>query len=193
MAGIRLTGGPVPIGTAEAGNYSDRHMHSSMAETQYRQTLATVPAGPTVPAKVCRAGHPNDPDADRCWICHDRFDPAAQLVHRSPGVLARLLFEDGTAVAVADDILIGRCPPADGALATVAITGPQVSRRHLMVRIQGWRLYVSDCESTNGTFLTRPGDRGRRRIPAGGGVALRIGDLLHFGSRQARVARPTVG
>ncbi|MEM7324011.1 MAG: hypothetical protein AAF531_13060, partial [Actinomycetota bacterium] len=41
-----------------------------------------------LPAKCCPADHPNDPDADRCWICGDPFDPAAALITRVPGALA---------------------------------------------------------------------------------------------------------
>ncbi|MEM9653302.1 MAG: FHA domain-containing protein [Actinomycetota bacterium] len=145
------------------------------------------------PAKCCPADHPNDPDADRCWICGDPFDPAAALITRVPGAVARLLFEDGTAVEVADDLMIGRCPSADDRRATLTVSGRQVSRQHLVLEIRGWRLYATDWGSTNGTFITRRGARGRRRVPADDAVPLRIGDSLHFGSRQALLARPTAG
>ncbi len=105
--------------------------------------------------------------------------------------MARLLFEDGTAVEVADDLMIGRSPVSEGLRATLTVNGRQVSRQHLVLEIRGWRLYARDWGSTNGSFLTRRGERGRRRISTEDGVPLRIGDSIHFGSRQALVARPT--
>lgn len=156
-----------------------------------RARPSAVPANPPLVAKCCSADHPNDPDAESCWVCDERFDGAATLVERVPGTLARLLFEDGTAVAVADDLMIGRSPISEGLRATLTVNGRQVSRQHVVLEIRGWRLYAKDWGSTNGTFLTRRGERGRRRIPTEDGVPLRIGDSIHFGSRQALVARPT--
>ncbi len=95
--------------------------------------------------------------------------------------------EDGTAVEIADDLMVGRHPVGDHSLDTLTVTGRQVSRRHLMLEVRGWDLYVLDCESTNGTFLTRRGTRGRRRVPSDEGLGVRIGDSIHFGSRQALV------
>jgi pSer/pThr/pTyr-binding forkhead associated (FHA) protein len=152
---------------------------------------SAVPASPPLAAKCCAADHPNDPDAESCWICGNPFHGAATLVERTPGTLARLLFEDGTAVEVADDLMIGRSPVSEGLRATLTVNGRQVSRQHLVLEIRGWRLYARDWGSTNGSFLTRRGERGRRRIPTEDGVPLRIGDSIHFGSRQALVARPT--
>ena len=152
---------------------------------------SAVPTNQPLAAKCCSADHPNDPEAESCWVCDDLFRGAATLVERIPGTLARLLFEDGTAVEVADDLMIGRSPVSEGLRATLTVNGRQVSRQHLVLEIRGWRLYARDCGSTNGSFLTRRGERGRRRIPTEDGVPLRIGDSIHFGSRQALVARPT--
>ena len=155
--------------------------------------LQAVSGPAPLPAKLCRAGHPNDPRAKVCWTCDQELDPAAAVVTRVPGVLARLVLEDGTAIGLADDLMIGRSPVGEGRRATLTISGPQVSRRHLILEIDGWRIYVKDCGSTNGTFLSRRGERGRRRVPTGHHVPLRMGETIHFGSRQALVARSTAG
>lgn len=161
----------------------------------HRAVLRTVPDLDRIPTKLCPEGHPNDPAGTACRICERGFDAAAELIHMAPIALARLIFEDGTAVDLTGDLIIGRCPLADESAEagdTLTVTGPQVSRRHLMVRSRGWRLSVQDCDSTNGTFIARAGVRGRRRVPVEEATPLRVGDTLHFGTRQALVidARP---
>jgi hypothetical protein len=171
--------------------------------------LRPVPPPEAVPAKRCPAGHPNDVEATACRLCETALDPAAAVVDVRPEPLARLLLEDGTAIDLVADLVIGRCPggpgstdgfdqPGDGTVRssgahdTLTVSGRQVSRCHLVVEPRGWRLLVRDTASTNGTFVTRRGERGRRRVPEERAVTLRIGDTIHFGTRQALVvaARP---
>jgi hypothetical protein len=151
-----------------------------------------VPRPDTIPAKRCPVGHPNDPEAIACRLCDHALDPAAAVVDLIPRVLARLLLEDGAAVDLATDLMVGRCPPEDdgGPVDTLTVTGRQVSRLHLVIEVRGWRLLIRDLGSTNGTFLTRRGERGRRRVPEDRAVTLGVGDTVHFGDRQALVADP---
>ena len=152
--------------------------------------LRAVGGPAPIPTKRCPAGHPNNPDGDRCRVCDQPFHGAAEVVAVAPVALARLLLEDGTAIDVVTDLAIGRSPHGGGAADTLTVTGPQVSRRHLLLEARGWQLTVRDCGSTNGTFLTRRGERGRRRVPEDQAIPIRIGDALHFGSRQALVVQP---
>lgn len=121
--------------------------------------------------------------------CQFQFTGAAEVISMPPQIVAKLLLEDGTAVDLADDLLIGRSPLGDGATDTLTVAGRQVSRRHLLLETDGWQLCVKDCDSTNGTFLSRRGERGRRRVPSDESIVIRIGDSIHFGSRQALVVR----
>ncbi len=146
-----------------------------------------------VATKFCAHHHPNNPDSSTCRICDEAFVGAAHIVAARPGAVARLLLEDGSAIDVADDLLIGRSPGGGGPSATLTVAGRQVSRRHLVIEARGWQLYVRDCDSTNGTFLARPDERGRRRVPADRAVPVRCGDIIHFGSRQARVVPTATG
>ncbi|MEM7272987.1 MAG: FHA domain-containing protein [Actinomycetota bacterium] len=161
-----------------------------------RAGSALRPVGPlpAMPAKVCDHGHPNDPDAEVCWICTAPFAGAVLVERRSPHPVARLLLEDGTAVDLATDLVIGRSPrdDADGA-DTLTVTDPKVSRHHLRLETAGWRPWVRDCDSTNGTFLSRPGERGRRRVGLAEPSPLHLGDTIHFGSRRARIVGPGGG
>jgi hypothetical protein len=69
----------------------------------------------------------------------------------------------------------------------LTVSGRQVSRRHFAIEVRGWRLHIRDLGSTNGTFVTRRGERGRRRIPEDRSIELWVGDTIHFGERQALV------
>lgn len=152
-----------------------------------RLALRPVPAPDGVPAKRCPDGHPNDPEASVCRLCPHRLDLAASIVDLAPEALARLLLEDGTAVDLDSDLLIGRSPTVENGTETLTVAGRQVSRLHLLIEVRGWRLRVRDVESTNGTFLSRKGERGRRRIPDGVAAPVHLGDTIHFGSRQALI------
>ncbi|MGI9599118.1 MAG: FHA domain-containing protein [Acidimicrobiales bacterium] len=151
--------------------------------------LAAVAAPAPIATKLCPDNHPNDPDAEECRICDRRFEGGTEVVALEPRSVARLLLEDGSAVDVADSLMIGRSPIGSEGVDTLTVTGRQVSRRHLLLEARGWQLYVMDCDSTNGTFLTRRGEKGRRRVPVDEAIPVRIGDSIHFGSRQALVVQ----
>ena len=153
--------------------------------------LRPVPTPDGIPAKRCPVGHPNDPEAEICRLCRQPIDAATSVVDLVPRSLGRLLFEDGTAVDLVTDLWIGRCPPDEPGVESLTVTGRQVSRCHLVVQVRGWRLLVRDEGSTNGTFLTRRGERGRRRIPEDQAAPLALGDTIHFGARQALVVEPS--
>ena len=152
--------------------------------------LRPVPAPESIPAKRCPDGHPNDPEATECRLCFGPIEAAASVVDLPPQGLARLLMEDGTAVELIENLSIGRCPPEHGPTDALTVSGRQVSRHHLAIEVRGWRLLIRDLGSTNGTFVTRRGERGRRRVPEDRSVPLQIGDSLHFGDRQALVVAP---
>ncbi len=152
--------------------------------------LRPVPALHGIPAKRCPDGHPNDPEATECRLCERPIDVAASVVDLRPGPLGRLLLEDGTATALVADLAVGRCPPDDSGNETLVVAGRQISRVHFAVEVRGWRLGIRDRGSTNGTFITRRGERGRRRVPEDRSVPMAIGDAIHFGARQALIVRP---
>ena len=154
-----------------------------------RRPLALRPVPPLdgIPAKRCPAGHANDLEAMQCRLCGQAIGVATPIVDVPPEPLARILLEDGTAVDLDTDLLIGRSPSAENGTETLTVAGRQVSRRHLLIEVRGWRLRVRDVESTNGTFLSRQGERGRRRIPDGVTAPVHLGDTIHFGSRQALI------
>lgn len=149
--------------------------------------LSAVPSAESIATKCCADGHPNNPDVSVCRICGVAFRPTTQIVQMTPGAIFRLIFEDGTAIEIADDIIVGRSPVNDEVIDTLTVDDPQVSRQHFVLEARGWQLAIKDCKSMNGTFLSRRGKRGRVRVSTETGIPVQAGDTVHFGSRQALI------
>jgi hypothetical protein len=99
-------------------------------------------------------------------------------------VLALLRASDGAEVAVDRTVLVGRAPAQSvgtGArLLTVPSPGQDISRTHLQVTPDGWRVLVTDLHSTNGTLLLAPGSGERRLLTPGEPVAVELGSVLEL-------------
>jgi two-component system, cell cycle sensor histidine kinase and response regulator CckA len=74
-----------------------------------------------------------------------------------------------------DDAVVGR-----GHEATIAIEGPEISRRHARIAREGERWLLSDLGSRNGTFLNRVPVEGARPITFGDRIALGTATQLLF-------------
>ncbi len=80
---------------------------------------------------------------------------------------------------VNDKIVIGRAVSCD-----VVITSKRVSREHTQIRREGWRIFVEDLGSTNGTYLNHE----RIMTP----MQLRDGDQIQVGDVQFSFHDPDV-
>lgn len=189
--------GLCPMTTGAAAGSTDQQPASSPPPTSTPASTTPTPSGhlrpvdspELIPTKPCPAGHPNNPDSGRCRVCGVGFDSTTEIEDRWPAPPARLLLEDGSSIDLVTDLLIGRCPTDQAGRDTLTVTGPQVSRLHLVIEVDGWHVSIRDQGSTNGTYLTRRGERGRRRVPEGESMPVQIGDTIHFGSRQALVVQ----
>jgi hypothetical protein len=145
--------------------------------------LPSPPAGPTVEATVCPHGHPNPPGTTRCRECGTGIRDLRPRTVAQP-VLALLRASDGAEVAVDRTVLVGRAPAQSvgtGArLLTVPSPGQDISRTHLQVTPDGWRVLVTDLHSTNGTLLLAPGSSERRLLTPGEPVAVELGSVLEL-------------
>jgi hypothetical protein len=141
------------------------------------------PAGPTVEATVCPHGHPNPPGTTRCRECGDPIQDLRPRTVAQP-VLALLRASDGAEAAVDRTVLVGRAPAqsvgAGARLLTVPSPEQDISRTHLQVTPDGWRVLVTDLHSTNGTLLLPPGSSERRLLTPGEPVAVELGSMLEL-------------
>jgi hypothetical protein len=141
------------------------------------------PSGPTVEATVCPHGHPNPPGTTRCRTCGT---PVRDLRPRTVAqpVLALLRGSDGAEAPLDRTVLVGRAPAQTGGtgarLLTVPSPGQDISRTHVEVAPDGWRILVTDLHSTNGTLLIPPGGQEGRLLTPGEPVAVELGSVLEL-------------
>ena len=146
-----------------------------------------------VPAKLCSAGHANPPTAASCEICSDLLAPGtAKLVNLPRPSLGWLELDDGSALELDDELLIGRQPDRDpdasrANLRRVQVTGEKVSRSHVELRFSGWDVFVVDCGSTNGTFVVAHPDDQVMGLEPGQPQLVDPGAVVYFGSRSFTV------
>lgn len=120
----------------------------------------------------CADGHLNPPHADACRACGSDIFTQAPIRLDAPD-LGVLQFSHGPTVQLVRPLLIGRSPKLSGALPSggvpdlVAVPSPNqdISRTHLEVRVEGWRVMVVDRDSTNGTTVALPGRAPQRLRP----------------------------
>ena len=137
-------------------------------------------------AVLCQNGHANPPNSISCRVCGS---PLARKVPQfvAGPVLAVLRASDGSTAEVDRPVLIGRAPSADRSssrsprLMTVASPNFDISRTHLEVAPQGWRVVVTDLNSTNGTVLVRPGAVDRQQLAPGEPVTAQLGSVVELG------------
>ncbi|MDA8320872.1 MAG: FHA domain-containing protein, partial [Actinomycetota bacterium] len=119
---------------------------------------------PAVEGVYCENGHFNDPEAAFCAVCGVPIDePGLDGGRASLGVL---VLDDGSEVDLDTDYVIGREPTLDDSVAAgqaqplrlVDETGI-VSRVHVRVHLDDWRVLVTDLDSANGTRVRFPGQK----------------------------------
>ncbi|MEO1056419.1 MAG: FHA domain-containing protein [Actinomycetota bacterium] len=145
----------------------------------------------------CPVGHHNHPDAQYCSSCGRRMgvNATAVLVIGPRPPVGLFLTDDGTAIPIAGDLLLGREPEthadvADGRRQGVLLPDDSsvISRHHLAVTLDGWDVAVSDLGSANGTSVKSASTGLDYRLQPGDAVTLESGDLLDLGPITLRLS-----
>ena len=121
------------------------------------------PEVPQVHGVICARGHFNDPTSPFCASCGiSMVQQTHNLVEGPRPPLGVLVLDDGSTYVVDRDIVVGREPDTDPAVAAgdvrgIALPDPEraISRVHARVTLQGWDVLISDAGSANGTFVAR--------------------------------------
>lgn len=114
----------------------------------------------TVLGVLCPSGHANPTHRTVCRVCGQRLAGEGVRMPR-PG-LGWLVTSAGEQIELVQNVLAGRNPQASRIQGTVLprllpLPHSHVSGTHLEIRLEGWSVMVADLDSTNGTFLQRPG------------------------------------
>lgn len=134
-------------------------------EPGYAPVGAQPNAGsPVVLGIYCEYGHFTDPDAQSCVTCGTwiRERPAPPEPGPRPP-LGVLILDNGAALAVDGDYVIGREPAQDPSVASgtarplrIADAKSTISRVHARVHLEGWRVLLTDLGAANGTHVQTP-------------------------------------
>lgn len=136
-------------------------------------------------AVQCLSGHLNPASGATCRVCGT--DIQTQKPFKVDRIdLGVFRFSTGAQVRVLGPMLVGRAPKLGGEikgvvpeLVTVPSPEQDISRTHVEVRVEGWQVMVVDRDSTNGTFVSLPGQEPKRLragepfpLPVGASVSL---------------------
>ncbi|WP_244461209.1 FHA domain-containing protein, partial [Microbispora triticiradicis] len=144
---------------------------------------------PMVYGVDCKNDHFNDPRAPYCAVCGVPIDQRAVVPYKGPRPpLGALLLDDGMALPLEADYLLGRDPERapevqSGEARPARVTSPDgsVSRRHLRVFLENWDVNLLDLGSVNGTQIQPPGDPNFYDIPPNEPVPILPGTTVRIG------------
>ncbi|MEV0195677.1 protein kinase [Nonomuraea sp. NPDC050691] len=144
-------------------------------------------AAPLVYGMLCPQGHFNDPRLPDCAVCGVAMVGGVWVRQARPP-LGVLLVDDGQVLPLDRPYLVGRRPETapeveDGSAVPVPVDDREqsVSRRHLLVDMDGWDVVVVDLGSTNGTALLTPSAPGFAELPPESPVVLPPGAVIRVG------------
>ena len=126
--------------------------------------------GPAVHALLCPSAHPSPPGSPACRVCGVPLRPHDPVTVPRP-VLGVLWLSTGDVITLDHGVVMGRSPRTDfdGEERPHIVKLPsgdgEISRTHLEVSLDGWRVLVTDLKSTNGTLVTLPGRDPERLRP----------------------------
>ncbi|MEV4799814.1 FHA domain-containing protein [Nonomuraea sp. NPDC049421] len=144
---------------------------------------------PMVYGVDCKNDHFNDPRVPYCAVCGIALVQRTLVPYKGPRPsLGVLILDDGTALPLESDYLLGRDPErapevAGGSARPAKVTSPDgsVSRRHLRVALDGWDVNLVDLGSVNGTQIQPPGDPNFYDIPPNEPVTIAPGTTVRVG------------
>ena len=141
----------------------------------------------------CAAGHFNDPSCAHCATCGQTLaSPHGRPVRGPRPTLGVLVTDKGSVFALDGDYVVGRAPDRDDSVLSgrakalvLRDVGQSVSRVHAQLELEGWRVFVTDRGSSNGTFISKSGPVGPwERVGTDRPTVFPPGARLRIGGRQ---------
>jgi hypothetical protein len=148
---------------------------------------------PIVLGVLCKNGHFGDPETRNCPVCgaSRRRGQTPQPGPRPP--LGALILDDNSVLMLDADAVVGRDPAQDpsvmaGEAHPLRIVDEEmtVSRIHARVHLEGWRVWLVDLGSANGTRILPPSARGEQMLEPNRPVPLQGGTRVFVGTQGFR-------
>lgn len=127
-----------------------------------------APAESLVEGALCSRGHFNDPSSAYCSVCGiSMLQRTRDTVLRPRPSLGVLVVDDGSAYTITSPYVLGRSPESDESVTSGRSRAlvlddetHSVSRVHATVTLDGWKVLLTDCGSSNGTYVSGNGEDG---------------------------------
>jgi hypothetical protein len=162
-------------------------------DTEVPADLSGPAAGaPIVLGVYCKNGHFGDPDARSCAVCGASRNRRGQVPQPGPRPpLGALVLDDDSAVELSGDCVVGREPTLDPSVAAgeaspLCIIDDAVSRVHARIHLDGWRVFLVDLGSANGTRIRPPGKRSDQALEPHVPVPIQSGTRVLVGRQGFR-------
>ncbi|RMI42329.1 FHA domain-containing protein, partial [Actinomadura harenae] len=185
----RASSPSVPVAGAGAGGSPEPRAGSGAGPGSGSPGGRSRPETPHILGVNCKNHHFNDPRARYCAVCGISMMQATLAPFKGPRPpLGVLLVDDGQTVPLTADLLIGREPrhaPEVAAKRAVPMRlnddDGSISRRHTLIRLDGWKVLLVDLGSVNGTAVKPPGAPDFERIAPDTPVPLAPGTVARIG------------
>lgn len=136
----------------------------------------------------CARGHANANTNITCRVCGESLDStASRSGPRASTAVAGVRLPDGSVIPINRMLAIGRSPTAQGARLDVtprlvAIDAPtSVSRTHVLLRLDGDLITVTDCDSRGRTAIVSAGQANPTALAPWTPRPVGIGDAIQLG------------
>lgn len=144
-----------------------------------------------VPGRLCTTcGAANPSDVFACGRCGAPLPAGEDSIEMVPAPQWQLVFDDGSVESVSEVLRMGRAPDASDDtpnIRTLSLECKKASANHLEVRVEGWKVYLTDLGSKNGSFMLTSGDDTPVQLDAHTPQEARSGTAVLVGSRRFRV------
>lgn len=174
-----------PLPTAEVGD------DANDANDANDEDLPPYAAPRTVLGVLSPGGYFNHPEARYCSRTGVKMGASATkaLTEGIRPPLGVLTFDNGSTYSVQYDTIIGREPETDervigGDAAALSVVGDnqEVSRRHLLLELIDWDVFITDLDTANGTHIRESTAHEVRRLVPGQRTALPGGAEVFIGT-----------
>jgi serine/threonine-protein kinase len=139
----------------------------------------------------CPNGHFTDGERRTCMVCEADLGQYPTNYSAIRPKLGDLVLDDGRELPLDDGYVFGGNPGDDAYVRTVRVEG--ADEQHLMIQLDGWRIYAYDLDSASGTAIRFTEDGEFQDVPPGAIVSLHPGMSIRLAGQATITYRGRAG